>query len=295
MKLFLLVFCTLLKSYFLYVLPGIVNRLFRIFESIFIVYPGNEAYLKAYCFKFSEEWFRWWPNPVGVFKQGGKWGIVFAAPVFESQFISSKNRSKFKKLKLRIDRIAKILGIKKINYAGILPSFLEKLDMLGSDIQNEKPALIVHKAYKTLSQQKYNRLIPVILLGGDGSLGKYIQVHLKTEKIKYYIVDLSRGTSSLPKSLAGKPTILIDVARKGVVENYIDQFWQELILLNETYPEPSKKLLNRLKDLRNEVFHISGVEGRCYPKLINGYADTVPCCAIHTDIDNINPVVKKMI
>jgi hypothetical protein len=186
------------------------------------------------------------------------------------------------------------LGIKKVNYAGILPSFLIKNKMLDSNKHNEMPGFIVYTAYKQLSITKFERLVPVILLGGAGSVGRYVQPHLKRADVEYYVVDPATKKTSLPSHLRGEPAIVIDTARKGVLESYIDQFWQELVVLNETFPEPSKKIQKLFKNRGNALFHLSGVQGKCYPSLPYGYRDSVPCCAIHSEAAECMPVVREL-
>ena len=98
----------------------------------------------------------------------------------------------------------------------------------------------------------------------------------------------------LPEELKGKAAILIDVSRRNVLQSYVDDMWSELVVLNETFPEPSKKIVSKLTSKSIRIFHLSGVAGSIFPSLPYGYKDSVPCCAIHDVGSSINPIIKEL-
>jgi len=255
---------------------------------------GIESTRSTICFLSQKKSFRWAPVPIGVFEQGGKWGLLFGTPMIEDDFTFHANHKRLKKLTKRLNTIAWLMGIKDVNYAGILPSYLYQMGDISSDNHNAKPGLVVFKAYKELTQRVFQSEVPVILLGGAGSVGSYIQTHLREQGIEYYVVDPRIGINALPTELVEQPAILIDTARKGVLEQYQGQFWQGLTILNETYPEPPKAFVERLNSIGVDVFHLSGVEGKCLPSLPHGYSNSIPCCAIHADVTEAKPVLMEL-
>lgn len=186
------------------------------------------------------------------------------------------------------------MGIDEVNYAGILPSYLYQKKLISSDSHNKKPGRVVFNAYLELTQQKFQRNVPVILLGGAGSVGTYIHLHLKAHNIETHVVDPRISVTTLPNQLIGKEVILIDTARKGTLDGLEENLWPGLAILNETYPEPPSSFTNKLKTKGIDTYHLSGVAGRCLPSLPHGYSNAIPCCAIHTDIEDASPVVVPL-
>lgn len=73
--------------------------------------------------------------------------------------------------------------------------------------------------------------------------------------------------------------ILINLTKKAALSQELDKFWQELVLLNEAYPEPSAEELKVLTDWGCQAYHIVGVKARSYPAFPKAYKGGIPCCA----------------
>ena len=66
-----------------------------------------------------------------------------------------------------------------------------------------------------------------------------------------------------------------------------------MLIINETYPEPSKKVVFALKKRGIHLYHIVGVKGSTFPNFFNAYAGGVPCCAMNTS-EQFTPLIKLL-
>jgi len=292
---FIAVLSFLSRIYVPYIFLGVVNRVLPLFESIFICYAGDQRYAKHYTFEWLETVIKWTPTPIGFFKQGNHWGIVFASPMTERDFLSDKNEHQFKKIINRLHFIAKLLNVKKVRYAGILPKIVEKRFSIDSSSTNKTTARAVFAAYKRIIRENSNMAqAPVIILGGSGFLGRQVCGLLEKDSVKTHVVDLVDGSPRIPPELYGQTSVLLDVSRKNVIDRYLEDFWPEMLVINETFPEPSKKTVSKLKLRGIRVLHLSGVHGKVFPPLPHAYSSSVPCCAIHDDHSEIIPIIKEL-
>ena len=274
------------------VLLGLLNRLFlRPFRSFFVIYPASQRYVDHYAFKFLQPALKKTPVICGVYFQGGTPGLILGISGTESDF---KKPGFLSDLKKKSDQIARWLGISSVKYSGILPSSMHRagvLEPLELKRRSSRVAQVVFRAEKELRQQlSIETEIPVILLGGHGSVGAPLQRLLQTQGRSVYTVDCD---DPIPESLRGERVILIDVARKGALEERMPQLWQGIIILNETYPAPRKRTLQKLEEMTIPVFHIAGVKGNAIPHFPGAYSGAIPCCGMNDSDDN-QPLLKYL-
>ncbi len=285
------------RSYVPYLILGLMNRLMRFpIRSSFLCYAGSARYARHYSSKWMENWFKWLPTPIAVFRQGRGWGIVFATPMTEKDFMSPDNRKNLTGLLSRLEFINKLAGIEKLSLAGTLPSFLTKIGF-SSDASEvlSKPVKVIQQAVThVVDVESLSPDVPVILLGGKGQLGSRLHDQLKSQRTNVYVVDIQDGGKQLPAELFGKCALMIDLSRSHVIKAYIDQMWSELIVINETFPEPTRGVVSALRRKGIKVYHISGVSGLVIPSLPFGYKNAVPCCAIHDTSASIKPVITQL-
>lgn len=274
------------------VLLGLLNRLFlRPFRSFFVVYPASQRYADHYGFKFLQPALKKTPVICGVYFQGGTPGLILGISGTESDF---KKPGFLSDLKKKSDQIARWLGISSVKYSGILPSSMHRagvLEPLELKRRSSRVAQVVFRAEKELRQQlSIETETPVILLGGHGSVGAPLQRLLQTQGRSVYTVDCD---DPIPESLRGERVILIDVARKGALEERMPQLWQGIIILNETYPAPRRRTLQQLEEMAIPVFHIAGVKGIALPRFPGAYSGGIPCCGMNDSDDN-QPLLKYL-
>ncbi|MBT8458631.1 MAG: NAD-dependent epimerase/dehydratase family protein [Boseongicola sp.] len=281
-KLTVLVLASLAATGLPWLLIGVWNRLFGGWRSIFFCYAGSRGYIDSYAFPGFVPLFRWRPSPIGIISQGGARGLVLAAPMTEKDFLDPANSAAFTQFQKRLRRIALVVGVDRITLAGIMPGVLRRSTHLRA--HDTRPATVsaVQRAAACLVDECFYKVWPpIILIGGAGYVGAAVAKSLQTNGAEVHVVDSVIGERRLPDVLRGRPALMIDVARHGAIADYVKQMWPELVLLSETYPEPRTLLVNEIARQCVEVFHLAGVAGRVRPALPLGYANAVPCCAIH--------------
>ena len=278
----------------LYLVLGVWNRLFGGWRSVFFCYAGNAAYLRRYAPPGTVAAFRWRPSPIGVLRQGDGLGLVLAAPMVEADFLDPANAAAFRRFQRRLGRIARVMGVRQIHMAGILPGVLCGQAEVPLQDSREVVVRCVLAAAEQLGDRCFGGVWPpVILLGGAGFVGAGVAEGLAARGRACHVVDPVVGAEQLP-DLGGMPALLIDLSRPGALAGYADQLWPGLVLLNETFPEPPRRLVHDLATRGVAVYHLSGVRGRVLPPLPFGYADAVPCCAVHDDTADLDVLVVQL-
>lgn len=283
-----------LSNYIPFLFLGVFNRYAKNIRSVFLCYSGNERYAGHYGFKILEPYLKWFPTPIGIYKQGRFWGIVFASSMTEGDFTAPENRPNLEKIINRLKFIRALVGADQIQMAGVLPSFIErKIPALKIQSSHLVSKAVVAAAAKIQNTNFHGKNIPVVLLGGNGKIGKMLQKEL-TSFEEIYVVDPNSGLAELPSHLYGKDILLIDVSRTGSLVKYYEQLWPEIVVLNETFPEPRGKGLRSIQRRGLKIYHLAGVSGRVYPSLPLGYSGSVPCCAIHDFDQGLQPILLEL-
>jgi len=274
------------------ILLGLLNRLFfRPFRSFFVIYPASQRYVDHYGFKFLQPHLKKTPVICGIYFQGRTAGLIFGISGTESDF---KKPGFLAELKRNTDQIARRLGISSVKYSGILPSAMHRigvLEPLELKRRSSRVAQVVFRAEVELRRQlSFEPETPVILLGGHGSVGTPLKQLLLAENRRVYTVDCD---DPMPENLRGTRVILIDVARKGALEQRIPQMWEGIVILNETYPAPRRSTLQQLEQMGIPVFHIAGVKGIALPRFPGVYSGGIPCCGM-SDSGNHQPLIQYL-
>ncbi|MBY8975637.1 hypothetical protein KHP62_07465 [Rhodobacteraceae bacterium NNCM2] len=264
---------------------GFINRRLRLFDTFFFVYPASAAYARMYAPAWFDKYARWSPCPIGIMNCGGARGVVFGSLMTESDFLSPKNAQNFSRLMRRMERVAELSGLPSIRMAGILPSAAARRGETFFEDTSGVAAQVVLRAFETLREQQYggNESTVAILLGGAGLVGGQVAEKMKELDIPHRILDPKAGPIDMSVFRSNAPMILVDIARKGVLEKYLPHLPDGIVVLNETYPEPGKKVQKDLEERKAKLFHIRGVQGNVWPQLPGGYSDAIPCCGAPTD------------
>jgi len=130
---------------------------------------------------------------------------------------------------------------------------------------------------KLKSAEKLLPDVPAIVLGGEGFIGSEL-VRGGGKKFHSFDVGLGKSFSVLFERLRDRPIIVLNVTKKGALASYIPYLWPEAVLVNEVYPEPTEKELQRLKETGATCYHIVGPRGKAWPGFQRGYAGGIPFC-----------------
>jgi len=102
-------------------LIGLLNRRLGFIQAVFLAYPANDAYRKAYTYPWRARLMNWKPGVSGLFRQNGKFGIMFTVSNCDSQFIDPGNQERLRTLLQRMEKIRQLFGARQKTFAGILP------------------------------------------------------------------------------------------------------------------------------------------------------------------------------
>jgi len=289
-----LVVAVVSRTYVVYVLFGAIARLFGRVESIHMTYPAESRFREAYTFQapFLRRLYRafdWTPSPIALFWQGGKLGLTLAVPSDEAALVARENEAKLRLLLRRLRLIQRLVGASQVTLAGILPSLIarNRIDTGGLVVADPRPATrraLLSAIDQVVESDFDGKRPPILLFGGAGYVGADLKAALEANGDALCIIDVKEGAESAETCLSrfrGQPVLLVDVARRGALAPQISRLWPELVLLNETYPEPTGKMLAALHSRGIRVRHVAGVAGTLRPSLPGAYAGAVPCCAAH--------------
>lgn len=293
-KITLLVINFFLNHDFVFKTIGWFNEKFDFLKTIFVAYPASEEYANAYVYKRHRHKMRWLPWPAGLFKQDGKWGIMFVISSTDKDFRDPENIEKLKFYVDRLREIKEMLGAEQMTSAGIIPGMLHRFKLIDEAPEAEVTVEAVAKAESGLRKKLgWEDDVPLIVLGGEGFIGSRFREKLSHREI--YSVDCEDGTdyASWPYHLQGERVIVINITKKHALKNYLALFWPELVLLNETYPEPGKEEVEALRNISSKAYHLAGVKASSYPSFPKAYEGGIPCCAAWNSPD-MEVIVREL-
>ena len=280
-----------------YKLFGFLNRRLGWFDTLFFVYPASAAYARTYAPSWFAKYARWVPCPIGMMDYGSGRGLVFGSLMTESEFLAPKNAENFSRLMRRMEQVAGLLGLKSVRMAGILPSTAAKRGETFFEDTSSVAAEVVLKSFLTIRKRNFgdDEGTVAMLLGGAGLVGAQVAMRMESLGIPYKVVDTKIGEVDPTVFRGNAPMMLVDVARKGALEKYLPHLPEGIVILNETYPEPGRRVQETLAERGAQLFHIRGVEGRVWPNLPGGYSDAIPCCGAPTDGREVQVKLSQLV
>lgn len=296
-RLFCLVFNLIFNHKIVYLTVGFFNKRWKFLRTIYVGYSVEEGYLESYAFPSLNyiETYKWTPFLAGFLIQDRKLGLKFFISSNEDDFNRADNKENLIQFVSKVESIRQISGATQKTFAGILPGVLYRNRIIRSMSETEVVIESILKGIsKVQTQEGYLGDIPLIVLGGNGFIGRRVIKQLKGRDV--YCVDLDseeQVSYSWSSHLKGSPAILINISRKFVLSNYIPHIWRELVLLNEVYPEPSPKEIESYVEKGGSIYHLAGVKGRAYPSFVKAYSGAIPCSAAWMN-QNIEVVLKKL-
>ncbi len=296
-KIFLLFLNLLFNHNFVFRVVGWFNKKKGFLKTIFVAYPASEEYANAYVYKRCRYKMRWCPWPAGIFKQNGKWGVMFVISSTDQDFKNPENKEKLAFFVKKFVRIKDMLRAEQMTSAGIIPGMLHRHKLISEAPEAEVTVKAVVKAEEEVRKILNWEEVPLVVLGGKGFIGSRLveKLNNRVYSREVYSVDCEDGIDYInwPYSLEGKRAIIINITKKHALSNYLPLFWPDLVLINETYPEPSKQEIAALAKKGNKVYHVAGVEASSFPSFPKAYAGGIPACAAWNSPD-MKVIVKDL-
>ncbi len=280
-------------------LVGAVNKRLGSIKVIFLVYPASDEMYRRYSYFGMRDWARWRPTLIGVFDQRGSWGLMFAIAATEKNFERGDAPQRLQRLYARMESIRKVIGADEVRFAGVLPGRLSAHGVALQEAEVDAAmAAIVRGEAMVREQEQIDIDAPVIVLDANTFVGQRLLRQLSGRNV--YPVDGNRlgagavNKEAWPAHLAGKPALLLNVARTRTPAAYLDLLWNSVVVLNEAYPQPPRSVLEQFAARRCRFYHLAGAAGTAYPDFPWPYTDAVPCCAARID-KSTELIVRKLV
>jgi hypothetical protein len=274
-----------------YLFLGIVNRIVGLFtkrpiRGNFIFYASDKKYLQTMIYEWYVPFVRWRAGLGQIMRQNGYWILSFGIATNEEDFYNPENKQKLEKMLRRAERVAWIIGVEQLTFAGVLPGIFAKYGFERKIKAVEKMntvTAVTQSVYITIEKENLPEDVPVVVLGGSGYIGKCVVTTLKKQRYpgKVYSIDIRNGDKSgvLPREIVSKPAIILNITKKFVIQDYLSQLWAGAVVINEVFPEPSEATIIAMDELEVVCYHITGVEAKAYPEMGKAYKGGIPCCA----------------
>ncbi|NQU77240.1 NAD-dependent epimerase/dehydratase family protein [Candidatus Falkowbacteria bacterium] len=276
------------------------NILLGRIRGMFLVYPASEKFTKAFVYNWYAKKIKWKPALVGFFRQENKWGIIFGISATEEDFWKDYDTEKLKKLNSKLESIKKIIKADQKNFAGVLPGILAKGGVVNKSTEARATVLAISQAIEILkARENMPDNSPLIVIGAEGFIGNQLVNFLRERGYKGDIhtidIKLSEKSGGLPRELEGRPTIILNLTKRGALSEYIGSVWSEAVIINEVYPEPSKEELMAIQERGAHCYHVVGLKGKSWPSFPGAYSGGIPCCASLTIPQKGDVIIKKLI
>ncbi len=284
-RIFVLIFSFFMGRVWLYTFIGFLNRFVfrRAIRNVFLLYAADERYLRKYVYRWYARNFQWSPRVVGVLRQNGRWGLYFGIGATEDA-LEGDVGGNLSIMVERMERIRTLVGAEQKTFAGIIPGLLKAKDILKDPVEQEITATAVHRAIEQIKQiEEMPEDTALIVIGGMGFIGRRVVENMRNDGFQgpIHSVDLKKSENfeQVVRTLKGRPTILLNVSRRGALTRYIPCLWPEAVVLNEVYPEPDRSEVVAIREKGARCYHISGVAAWAWPSFPKGYKGGIPCCA----------------
>ena len=152
----------------------------------------------------------------------------------------------------------------------------------------------VSSAVARVRDAHFNAPPPILVIGGAGHIGLPITKALLESGAEVHVIDPREGERTLPAQLHGRPVLVLDCSRAGVLGTYVDQMWPGMVVLNEVFPRTPRTVVEQLSEKGIPCWHLSGLTGSIFPPLPHGYENAVPCCASHAVEEHPEVVLTRL-
>lgn len=274
-----------------YRLVGWLNGRRQGLASVFVAYPASAEYASFYFTESLMRKAKWTPILCALMRQNGKWMFGFGISSTEEELRSDVGAN-LRALVERTERLRQLTGARHMTFSGILPGLLHQRGIINESVEAAVTVRVVAQAVELVRKAEgLPPKAPVIVLGGRGFIGSQLVQVLEEHSV--YSVDTSKPNDAWPDHLEGKQAILINVASKHALRQYLDKVWAGLTLLNEVYPEPSTIEVEVFDRYGNKAYHVVGVRAQSWPSFPKAYAGGIPCCA-GWPCDELEAIVRRL-
>lgn len=252
-------------------------RPFRLFDYLFLVYPGNDYDLNGYCPPWLARTRLFSGKPVvgGFITKGstGVRGLILVVPDTARELLT--NKATVQSIVYRLDSIARIIGVNSIAMAGQLPSIVEKHRIpLNRKFVHGKLGTVftIESTLEKILSLGGVPADPSIAIIGTGYIGNAL---LENQARKHRnVVGYNIGSDA--SQIASADIVVVLTPRGKDFNPYIRYLKKGAIVIDDTHPRIFARIENAT--LYKVAMSLEGV--RFIPKLPGYRNNWVPGCAI---------------
>lgn len=252
-------------------------RPFRLFDYLFLVYPGTDYDLDGYCPRWlARSWlFSGRPVTGGMITQGttGVRGLILVVPNTARQLLADK--SIVLNIVKRLNSISTLVGVNTIAMAGQLPSIARKHGIATNQkFVNGKLGTVfaIETTLEKILKLEDSKIDPVIAVIGTGFIGNAVLDNQERKGRKVVGFNIDSDVSAI----ADADIVIVLTPRGKDFMPYVPFLKKGVIVIDDTHPRIFARIENAT--LYKVAMSIEGVEFR--PKLPGYLYDWVPGCAI---------------
>jgi hypothetical protein len=254
-----------------------VLRPFRLFDYLFLVYPGTDYDLDGYCPRWlARSWlFSGRPVTGGIITRGttGVRGLILVVPNTARQLLAEK--SVVLDIIKRLNFISALVGANTIAMAGQLPSITHKHGIeTDQKFVNGKLGTVfaIETTLEKILKLRDSKADPVIAVIGTGFIGHAVLENQKGKGRKVVGLNIDSDVSAI----ADADIVIVLTPRGKDFMPYVPFLKKGAIIIDDTHPRIFARIENAT--LYKVAMSIDGVQFR--PKLPGYLYNWVPGCAI---------------
>ncbi|MEO5350105.1 MAG: NAD-dependent epimerase/dehydratase family protein [Magnetococcus sp. YQC-3] len=274
---------------------GKLNKRVRLIESIFVAYPASHDYLSYYYYDWMARISRSTRKLYigGLFVQDGRIIIGFGVGFFEDDFLDHDSKEALSLLLDETRRVKNLLNVRQYTFSGVLPGVLF-VKRLRKDVPELATTLsaVLKAEYVVRVKELLPESTPVVVLGGEGFIGRKVVSKLREMNREVHSVDIL-GSNTFPSDLRGQRIILLNVTKKAALTEYLGLLWNDVVILNEVYPEPAPCEVMQIRGIGCKIYHIVGIKAFSVPSFPGAYNGGIPCCAA-LDVESMEVLIKEL-
>jgi hypothetical protein len=306
LQLFFVLLNVIVNHDIVFKLIGRVNRRKRRLRAVFVTYPNTEKIAARFAPRWLWGRLKWQPYLIGIFEQGGEWGLKFVISSLPHEIYTSENKDNRKKLLDEMERLRRLVGAEKILFGFALSSALRndrwRDDQGGLKVSTDDALIAAQAAVLAVGEvRRQNRLdgVPVIFLASQAMLkriGSCLKVAQGADEEDYESLminpqDCGKPEFVWPETWRDYRVIVISLAKEEELLALRERFGPLWIIVNEAYlrdPDDFVRQLSRPKGV--PVYQLCGAKGRTIPDPPGTiYHNSMPCCQV------INPANMEVV
>ena len=198
---------------------------------------------------------------MGMYTQGGKLGVKLGIAALPQDFLGSGGKRLAASVHGKTREIVRLCDLKTYSFAGLLPGIMHQARIRREPHERASTASAVAQAALTLLNAELPQDAPIVLLGGNGFIGRALNKALSNREV--VVVDLSNGTRC--GRIPDDPCLVINVASPTALDELVPLIPQHSTVLNEAYPPPRREILTGLAARKIKLRHVAGVVGEAWP------------------------------